>query len=298
MAEVSVVIPAFNPGEFLGRALSSVLAQTLHSIECIVVDDGSTEDLTALAGHDDSRVRYLRQPNMGVSAARNRGVSVATAAFVAFLDQDDEWHPEKLELQLDRMRAADANAFCYTGFEWNRSGRGEVAGEQQVSYHGLLRSQHVCLSSVVVRRSAYLLVGGHDPLLRVMQDYDLFLRLSRIAEPVGVARPLVRYNLHDSNVSADYATAARERFRLIASHRDVALRVGDTATVKACDAGVQRTRELFGLQALEAARAAHRSSDRRSTALHLARAARLTRGRAAIALAPALQTRIRGGPAN
>ena len=259
MVTVSVVVPAYNSGGLLRRALGSALSQTVEDLECLVVDDGSVEDLSWVAHHDDRRVHYLRQVNRGVSVARNVGVLNASGTFVAFLDQDDEWRRNKLELQLRRLEEAPGASFCYTGFDWVRPGLTARATPQDITYRGLLSDQHVCLSSVLMQRSTYLSVGGHDPLLRVMQDYDLFLRLSRFAAPLGVEESLVLYHLHDANVSADYRTAARERFRLIQAHRDVAERSGDQLTIVACDAGLRRTRELYGLQALDAARAAHSS---------------------------------------
>lgn len=288
---ISVVIPAHDPGPLLRRAVDSVLAQTVEDLECLVVDDGSSEDLSWVSQHRDARVRCLRQPNRGVSVARNVGVRDAEGEWIAFLDQDDDWLPDKLERQLDLLARTAGNSFCYTGFDWVRGERSVAGARQQVTYRGLLADQHVCLSSVVVRRSEYLAVGGHDPMLRIMQDYDLFLRLSRTTEPVGVQESLVRYHLHDANASADYRAAARERFRLIRAHREAAEYRGDDRTVAACDAGLRRTRELFGQQALAAARAAYRSSDARGTITHLAAAGRLTRGAIAPSLLPAIASR-------
>lgn len=292
MAAVSVVVPAYNPGDYLRRALGSVLSQTMNDLECVVVDDGSCEDLSWVADHPDSRVRYMRQPNRGVSVARNVGVLNAAGRFIAFLDQDDEWRPAKLERQLRRLGRARDASFCYTGFDWVRGDRAEQADAQEVTYRGLLTDQHVCLSSVLMERSAYHAVGGHDPLLRIMQDYDLFLRLCRLGEPVGVEESLVRYHLHDANVSADYAAAATERFRLIETHRTAAERDDDRLTVAACDAGFRRTRQLYGSQALDAARAAHHQADVRGTLAHLYVACRLTRGAIVTSLRPAIAARI------
>ncbi|GGB38096.1 hypothetical protein GCM10011492_31010 [Flexivirga endophytica] len=293
MVLVSVVVPVYNPGGFLNRAIDSVLAQTMDDLECVVVDDGSSDDLAWVAEHADRRLRYLRQENHGVSIARNVGVLNARGRIIAFLDQDDEWLPAKLDRQLQRLESVRNASFCYTGFDWVRGEHAEHADPQQVTYRGLLTDQHVCLSSVIMKRSAYLSVGGHDPLLRIMQDYDLFLRLCRLGEPVGVEDSLVRYHLHDANVSADYRAAAKERFRLIQAHRDAAERDADQSTVAACDAGLRRTRELYGSQALDAARAAHHQSDLRETVAHLYAACRLTRGAIIASLRPAIGSRLK-----
>lgn len=277
MPRVSVVIPAYNPGGLLARALESVLAQTMADLECLVIDDGSPQDLAWVRDVADPRVRYVRQANRGVSVARNVGVRLARADHVAFLDQDDEWLPTKIERQVEALAAAPEAAFCHTGFEWVLpGGPAPEVHERAVTYRGLLADQHVCLSSVLVSRDAYAAAGGHDPLLVQMQDYDLFLRLTMDSPPpVAVREVLVRYHVHGANVSADYASAARERLALLAAHASRARRRGDGAALAACEAGVRRTRELFGLQALERFRAGVRERDVRASLPHLGFAARM-----------------------
>ena len=114
---VSVVVPAYNPGDLLTRSLGSVLAQSMTDLEVVVVDDGSREPQGWVADLD-ARVTYVRQDNRGVSVARNVGVATARSEWVAFLDQDDEWLPDKLAMQLDVVAAGPRAAFCCTGFDW------------------------------------------------------------------------------------------------------------------------------------------------------------------------------------
>ena len=124
---VSVVIPCFNQGGYLLEALESVGRQTCPDWECIVVDDGST-DTTAAVGKSlaqrDARIRYVHQPNRGLSSARNRGLELATAPYIQFLDADDLLHPRKLELQLAALNGAPADALCFCDY---RFGCGERA---------------------------------------------------------------------------------------------------------------------------------------------------------------------------
>ena len=124
---VTVVIPCFNQGAYLAEALDSVRGQTFSDWECIVVDDGST-DSTAQVGqayaHRDPRIRYVRQRNGGLSSARNRGLELARAAYVQFLDADDLLHAAKLELQLAALSGAPGNAVCFCDY---RFGCGERA---------------------------------------------------------------------------------------------------------------------------------------------------------------------------
>src|SRR4051812_26302017 len=103
---VSVVIATYNSGRFVGQAVRSVLAQTYRPFEIVVVDDGSTDDTAGvLAGYRDG-VRYVYQENRGPAAARNRGIAEAAGELVAFLDADDEWHPEKLSRQWEALSAS------------------------------------------------------------------------------------------------------------------------------------------------------------------------------------------------
>src|SRR5208337_4579078 len=99
-ASVSVVIPTYNRGELLIETIESILAQTAKPGEVIVVDDGSTDDTQERLARYADRVRYVRQPNQGVAAARNHGVREARGKWIAFIDSDDVWHPRKLECQL------------------------------------------------------------------------------------------------------------------------------------------------------------------------------------------------------
>jgi glycosyltransferase involved in cell wall biosynthesis len=289
---VSVIIPAYEPGDLLTRAVESVLGQTEDDFELIVVDDGSLQDLTWVDDLDDSRVRYHRQDNRGVSIARNVGVALSDAPLVAFLDQDDEWLPNKLELQLALVAARPDAAFWYTTFDWVRPDQTLPGEPALVTYHGLLNDQMVCLSSLLVRRADYLAVGGHDPLLAQMQDWDLFLRLAMERPPSGVAESLVRYHVHGANTSRDYETALRERLGLLALHDARALRIADLETRRAIARGRARTRELYGYQAIDALRERARSGDAAGVVHHALTVARLKPGLLVRGAAQAARSRL------
>lgn len=276
MPKVSVIIPAYNPGDFLTRAIDSVLQQTMPDLECIVVDDGSTEDLGWVASYGDERLILVRQRNRGVSMARNVGAARSESALVAFLDQDDEWSPRKLEAQLQTILDTPNAAFYYTGFDWVFPTRVMEGDPQAVTYRGLLSNQHVCLSSMIVNRDAYFAVGGHDPLLAQMQDYDLFLRLTMDAPPPALTPArLVRYHVHGGNASADYVMAERERRRILEAHAARAMRAADAATLRATRVGQSRTKELYGYQAMDRVRSSIQARDARAAFRHLTAASRI-----------------------
>lgn len=273
---VSVIIPAYEPGDLLTRAIDSVLTQAAGDLELIVVDDGSRQDLRWVAGLADPRVRYIRQDNRGVSIARNLGAVLAQAPLVAFLDQDDEWLPDKLGQQLRLVSEVPDAAFWYTWFDWVLPDRVIGGTEVAPTYHGLLDDHMVCLSTSLVRREDYFAVGGHNPLLAQTQDWDLFLRLSMHGRsPAGVRRKLVDYHLHGHNASRDYAEGARERLAILTSHEALARRRGDSAALQAIRRGRRRTREMYGYQAVDALRESLHARDLAGGARHAASVTRL-----------------------
>lgn len=192
---VSVVIPTFNRAGMVAQAVRSVLDQTHRDLECLVVDDGSTDDTPAvLAGFGDSRLRVLSQPNRGVSAARNAGIAAATGDILALLDSDDLFLPEKIERQLAFLLAEGLDV-CQTQEIWLRGGRRVNPGARHAKPSGVFfeRAVEMCLvspSCVMFTRRFIEAVGPFDESLPACEDYDLWLR-SQPAWPVGLLdRPL------------------------------------------------------------------------------------------------------------
>src|SRR5262245_50974266 len=116
MPEVSVVIPTFNAARFLCQAIDSVLSQTTRDYELLVVDDGSTDTTATIMQRYSGSLRYIRQSNGGVAAARNRGILESVGRYVAFLDADDTWHPKKLERQFAALAEHPQARACYTAY--------------------------------------------------------------------------------------------------------------------------------------------------------------------------------------
>jgi glycosyltransferase involved in cell wall biosynthesis len=117
MATVSVIIPLFNKGKYIGRALNSVFQQTFQDYEIVVVNDGSTDDGAAIVSSlSDSRIRLINQKNSGVGAARNKGIRESSSKYIAFLDADDEWLPEYLELSVRHLELNPDCKFCISGY--------------------------------------------------------------------------------------------------------------------------------------------------------------------------------------
>jgi glycosyltransferase involved in cell wall biosynthesis len=196
---VSVVIPAYNRAAVIGRALGSALRQTHTNLEIIVVDDGST-DATASVIEDlyDPRVRYLRQANQGAPAARNRGIREASGEFVAFLDSDDEWHPEKIARQVRAYRgspSSDVGAVA-CGSTWIDAGTGyQVDRGSTLSgrvFQRLLALESVSGgSSLLVHRSVLAGVSW-DERFKALQDREFALALAAKCSFETVAEPMVK----------------------------------------------------------------------------------------------------------
>ena len=173
---VAVVIPAYNAAETLAETLESVLNQTHTALEIVVVDDGSTDNTRSIAeafAERDSRVRVIGQPNGGVARARNTGIAATTAEFVAPVDADDLWHPEKIARQLEVMRTGGPElGFVYTSFRFMDEqsftmGYNSVIGP----FRGWIYLRHILFnlvgsgSSLLIRRAVVEEVGGYDPSL-------------------------------------------------------------------------------------------------------------------------------------
>ncbi len=201
----SVVIPAKDRVEELGRAIDSVLTQSDHDLEIVVVDDGSVEPLEprVAPSHRDPRLRFLRQENAGPAQARNSGVRAARGGYVAFLDSDDTWAPEKLVLQIERFRARPELALVGTGVRFVRDD-GSAADETRTPKAGTSRVWELLLMvtpSVMVRRSVFLAAGGFSRDLFFMEDKELFLRIGLTHDFETVAAPLTIVHMNPTSTT-------------------------------------------------------------------------------------------------
>lgn len=180
---VSVIIPTYNRGWTLRAAIDSVLAQTYRDFELIVVDDGSTDDTAEILQSYGPDIQVLRQANAGVSAARNTGVRSAKGDFIAFLDSDDRWLPDKLGVQVDFFASYPDAVICQTEEIWIRNGKrvNPKKVHQKPSGHIFKASLALCLvspSAVMLRKALFDEIGGFDETLPACEDYDLWLRVS------------------------------------------------------------------------------------------------------------------------
>jgi glycosyltransferase involved in cell wall biosynthesis len=222
MPAYACIIPTHNRPDQTIAAVESVLAQTDADLECIVVDDGSTDDTPErLDAIDDARLRIERQPRRGVAAARNRGVALASSPWIAFLDSDDLWEPQKMERQRAHMAAHRDLRISQTDEIWIRRGVRVNPKNKHRKRGGDLfeRSLAMCVispSAVMLSRELWNDLGGFDESFPACEDYDLWLRIAS-REPVGyLDEPLViKYGGHADQLSRTVPVLDRWRIRAI-----------------------------------------------------------------------------------
>ena len=216
----SIVIPTYNRGKVLGRAIESVANQTFKDFEIIIVDDCSTDETKKLIDEfEDPRITYIKHKNnRGGAAARNTGIKAARGDFIAFQDSDAEWMPDKLEKQMNVFLSAkdDVNV-VYTAFLWIKDNhksyipaKGQAHKEGDV-LHQLLKRNFVDTATAVVRKKCFDKVGLFDEGLPRYQDWDLFIRLARHYHFKFVDEPLVISHFMADSISADNKAAITAR---------------------------------------------------------------------------------------
>jgi glycosyltransferase involved in cell wall biosynthesis len=220
---ISVVIPSYNRAHTLQRALQSVFAQSSAVDEVILVDDGSTDDSAAMVARDFPGVIIIRQPNRGVSAARNKGIETAQHNWIALLDSDDCWLPHKIQTVRDTAANHPGYILYHSDEIWVRRGVRVNPMQKHRKSGGWIFAQCLPLcaispSAAVIQKSALLDLGLFDESLPACEDYDLWLRLCHGFPVHYIEQPLItKYGGHEDQLSRQYP--AMDRFRVRALHR-------------------------------------------------------------------------------
>ncbi|MEM6253483.1 MAG: glycosyltransferase [Cyanobacteria bacterium P01_D01_bin.156] len=210
---ISVVIPAYNAAKFLPEVIRSVLEQTYQDWELIVINDGSTDETTAVVEKYcqlDARIRLVNQENSGVSAARNLGVDLAKAELVAFLDSDDIWFKDKLSVHVNYMNIDQDIGVSFARVEL-MDFDGRTTGKFTNNITDNIQPQTffytnptVTTSNIVLRKSIFKEIDGFDKKIHYSEDIDLLFRiaLKKKWKIVGIDQVLVKYRSHDSGLSS------------------------------------------------------------------------------------------------
>lgn len=220
--KVSVIIPAYNQGVYLGKAVQSVLDQTYPDFDIVIVDDGSTDNTADIArGFKDQRIRYIYQENRGLSAARNTGIQNSDGELLTFLDSDDLFFPDKLEVLVAELEQHPEVGFVAGQavlIDENGNPLGEVFNTplpEDPARLLLWNPLHVC--SVMVRRLWIDRVGLFDERFRAYEDWDMWLRLARAGCPMRwTPHPVSMYRFHTHQMTQDRERMTTATFAVLA----------------------------------------------------------------------------------
>lgn len=261
----SVIIPAYQAARFVDKAVGTALAQTLPPHEVVVIDDGSTDDLTRVLEPFRSRILLYQQSNCGLGAARNTGLRLASGDWVVFLDADDWWAPTRLAAIADHARLnphhtlITSNAVVVdetTSTEWNYYDRVTFAYDRQRT--AILRSNFVFVSAAAPR-TALQAFGGFDEARYPCEDWDMWIRLILAGAQVGlVAEPLAYYRIHDANMSRAASYMQRGIIRVM--DRTLSSQVLSTAEAKVARDTRARAHDALRLLDLDDALRSDRST--------------------------------------
>jgi glycosyltransferase involved in cell wall biosynthesis len=207
--KISVIIPNYNYARYLEQAIESVLTQSYENVELIIVNNGSTDNSLEVLEKFGDKIHLINQPNLGQSGARNSGLSLSSGELIAFLDADDFWEPNKLEMQISLMN--DATQLVYSGISPFKDPGDEKLQSVLPKYKGSCSKYFIDLpgasivlsgeSTALFSRELLEKVGIFDAELNSTAGWDFFRRCSRLTNFDFVNEPLVNYRLHSSNMS-------------------------------------------------------------------------------------------------
>jgi glycosyltransferase involved in cell wall biosynthesis len=242
-AEVTVIIPTYNRENYIGESIDTVLSQTHPASQILIVDDGSTDNTRAIvANYHDSRIQYVSIPHAGVSAARNKGLDLATGKFIAFLDADDRWRPKMLERQLDILEQREDIVYSFTNFVRFDDASGAVLGDQ-FTYYGELKTLHLmsredspdflldgdafprivsfgeipAYTQCMLFRANLIRDLRFNQSLRKCEDAEFVLRATLRGRVAGTAEILADVRRHDSNMTRDISMMSLSKLEALLS---------------------------------------------------------------------------------
>lgn len=208
--KISIIVPTYNREDFILEAVNSVLAQTVTNWELIIVDDGSTDDTYTVLEPllKDNRIIYQKQENQGQAVARQQALKIAKGSYIAFLDSDNRWLPNRLELGLKALKDNPQASISYGNIITIDENGEEVTRENMLRHSGaiaplLLRDNFVAMNTTLVRKSAIDKIGGMRGEVRRGDDYDLWLRLSAEHEFIYIPEFMADYRVMDDQISSN-----------------------------------------------------------------------------------------------
>lgn len=229
MQKVSVIIPAYNKADYTVKTIESVLSQTYKPIEIIVVDDGSTDNTRQLLSQYSNSITYIHKENGGACSARNLGIKASTGAYIALLDCDDIYLPNKIELSVDYLNRNAQCGFVYTPVYFiddkDNILRVYPSGNNLCDGHinsRLLIKNFIPNSTVVVRKACFWKVGFFDESIFTPADWDMWLRLSENYKAGYIKLPLTKYRISSNYILNNLEQSEKENLAVLkkAFHRN------------------------------------------------------------------------------
>jgi len=223
MPKVSAIIPTHNRAEFLRSAITSVLNQTFQNFEIVIVDDASKDHTReVIANFNDTRIRVVyNQVSKGDAGARNIGVMNSNCNYIAFLDDDDEWLPEKLKIQSDLLdnSPSEVGGVC-TGHFVVEKMNGRVLSTHSPENGDLSKENFITTSSIFLRRECFEKCGLFDESMPTSSDYDMWIRISKNFSFKSIKKPLVKRYIHENSLTLNYEKMTKGREILFKKHED------------------------------------------------------------------------------
>ncbi len=264
MPHVSVVIPTYNRRTFLIEALQSVFAQTFRDFEAIVIDDGSSDGTEQALRSFEARVRYFYKPNGGVSSARNEGIRQATGSLIAFLDSDDLWEANFLEVTVGYLENNPDAAMVSTGWRTLPSGHRWPPIKEPLLQGRLLprllQTRMVRTSAVVVRKTALLGAGLFDERLDVAEDLDMWLKLAARYPTAFLNVHLSWGRRHDDRLSKNRRLHLERQLQVLEARDDPALAAKTIFNRRRAQLYVELGQSHFKVNDFSAARACYKQA--------------------------------------
>ncbi len=305
---VSVIIPTYEP-KTLSQTLESVFNQTYSDFEVIVVDDGSKCPIDSVL-QSFPQVRVIRQTNAGVSVARNRGVLESKSEFIAFLDHDDIWLPEKLQKQVSALTSLPEAGFCFSDLQIFRDATifpvsdGSSPSVLDMSQNGrsirsslhesilFFRSRLCVPSTLMYRRTLLSKAGLMDPSLPYTGDYDMLVKLGSMVPFVHLQECLVLYRVHDENFSKQYEVCQKELRELSRRYQRLARLANDRDLERDCGGLFRLDARIYSAYAIDRSRRSFREKQVLEGLTHLLKALRFDAPFVAQGLALAAKNRL------
>jgi glycosyltransferase involved in cell wall biosynthesis len=216
---ISVIIPVYNGGLYLGAAIDSILVQNYQPIEILIIDDGSTDNTAKVAERFWQHVRYIYQPNSGAPSARNLGLKMAAGEIIAFLDADDIWHEQKLTLQLD-IFAKNPSVEIVLGQRQRIHSIDLINGVTQ-SPSNISPELVLSLGTSLFRKSVFDTVGDFDRDLKFSDDWDWFMRARELGIEIAICPTTVLfYRRHDRNITNQIELSNKDILKMLKQSLD------------------------------------------------------------------------------